>query len=128
MHHYAKTKIKNGRPYSYGNGLSESTYSKKWVDDELITDKSPEVQQKVFDWINENIMPRKTPNRRHSSYGLKHYLEHDTGIYLTNNAFKDAMLLCGFNPVDETEQNWEFCISEKPISWSVRKMKMEEES
>lgn len=117
MWHYVEAKIKNGRPYTYGNG---------WVDDGLITDKSPEVQQKVFDWIKENIVPRKTPNDRHSSYGLKHYLEHDIGIYLTNNEFKDAMMLCGFKPVDETELNWEYCISEKPISWRVRKRKMKE--
>lgn len=122
MYHYARATIKNGRPYTYGNGYGRDP--KEWVDDELITDKSLEVQQKVFDWIKENIKPRKTPNHRHSSYGLKHYLEQDTGIYLTNNAFKDAMLLCGFKPVDETELNWEYCISEKPISWAVRDRKL----
>ncbi|MCD5464873.1 hypothetical protein LOB94_03635 [Lactobacillus delbrueckii subsp. bulgaricus] len=121
MYYYARATIKNGRPYTYGH-----SDGKDWADDALITDKSPEVQKKVFDWIKENIVPRKTPNDKHSSYGLKHYLEHDIGIYLTNNEFKDAMLLCGFKPVDETELNWEYCISEKPISWRVR-MKKEKE-
>ena len=57
---------------------------------------------------------------RHTSYGLKHYLEHDTGIYVTNNAFKDAMLICGFEPADPHELNWHYCISEKSPVFKLR--------
>lgn len=31
----------------------------------------------------------------YTSYGIKHILQSNTGIYLTNNEFKDAILLCG---------------------------------
>lgn len=37
---------------------------------------------------------------------MKHLLEHDTGIYLTNNEFKDAMLLAGYQPVNPNSLNW----------------------
>ena len=40
-------------------------------------------------------------------------LERDTDIYMTNNQFKDAMLACGFLPVNERELNWHYCISRK---------------
>ena len=60
-----------------------------------------------------NIMPRRTPNENHTSYGIKHILERDTGVYVTNNQMKDAMLGCGFEPRKVDELNWAFCISEK---------------
>ena len=43
----------------------------------------------------------------------KHMLERDTDIYMTNNQFKDAMLACGFLPVNERELNWHYCISRR---------------
>ena len=58
-------------------------------------------------------MPRKTPLLSNSSYGLKHMLERDTDIYMTNNQFKDAMLACDFLPVNERELNWHYCISRR---------------
>ena len=105
--------IRNGRPYSIENGF---------VDDGLITDKPQEVQEEVYAWIRANIVPRKTPNRRHSSYGIKHILQGDSGIYLTNNEFKDAMMQCGFLPEDADELNWAYRISEKSpaFDWKVR--------
>ena len=105
--------IRNGRPYSIENGF---------VDDGLITDKPREVQEEVYEWIRDNIIPRKTPNHRHSSYGIKHILQGDSGIYLTNNEFKDAMMRCGFLPVDADELNWIYRISEKSpaFDWKSR--------
>ena len=44
---------------------------------------------------------------------MKHLLEHDTKIYLTNNEFKDAMMICGFEPMDPDMLNWIYCISAK---------------
>ena len=82
--------IKNGRPYTNENG---------WEDAGLITDHPQEEQDIVLDWIRRNILPRKTVLHGRTSYGMKHILEHDTKIYLTNNEFKDAMMICGFEPI-----------------------------
>lgn len=86
-----------------------------WTEEDtaLVTDMTMEEQEKVMSWIHENILPRKTPLLTKSSYGIKHLLERDTKIYMTNNQFKDAMLLCGFYPVDERLLNWNYCISKK---------------
>ncbi len=98
--------IKNGRPYTIENGS---------VDDELISTISLTDEERLLikQWITDNIKPRKTILKHHTSYGMKHLLESDTGIYLTNNAFKDAMMLEGYNPVDPNELNWEYRISLK---------------
>lgn len=95
--------IKNGRPYTNENGS---------VDDELLSDIPEDHQEVVLLWIRDNIIPIKSGNFRHSSYGIKHILHHDTNIYLTNNQFKDAMMQCGHNPVDPDKLNWNFRISE----------------
>lgn len=84
-------------------------------DDALLKDKDEKERQIVREWIRSTCVAQKTANERHTSYGLKHFLEADTGIYLTNNQFKNAMLIEGHNPVDETELNWEFCISERKL-------------
>lgn len=96
--------IKNGRPYTIENGSHDC---------DLITDL-PDIDMKiVFSWIQNNIIPVKTVNLCSSSYWLKHVLQHDTGIYVTNNQFKDAMLMCGFPPVDDRDLNWIYRISKK---------------
>ena len=46
-----------------------------------------------------------------TSYGMKHILHDDTEVYLTNNQFKDAMLLAGYKPVDPNELNWRYWIA-----------------
>lgn len=96
--------IKNGKPYTNENG---------YIDDELISDVPEKVQKIVMDWIANNIRPRKMPLFGHTSYGLKHYLDHDTGVYLTNNQFKDAMMQAGYEPINPNALNWEYCISRK---------------
>jgi len=96
--------IKNGRPYSIANGHEDAG---------LITDHSQEEIDLVRNWIDTNIYPRKTPLLDYTSYGIKHILQSDTGIYLTNNEFKDAMLLCGYTPVNPDELNWHYCISKR---------------
>lgn len=96
--------IKNGRPYSIENGS---------IDAALITEHPQEEIDLVCAWINDDLIPRKTPNDSITSYGLKHILERDTKIYLTNNEFKDAMLMCGYEPVDPQELNWYYRISQK---------------
>ena len=96
--------IKNGRPYTNENG---------WEDDGLITAHPEKEQDIVMDWIHTNLIPRKTVLHGKTSYGIKHILEHDTGIYLTNNEFKDAMMICGFEPYDPNALNWIYCLSAK---------------
>ena len=105
--------IRNGRPYTDENG---------WEDKGLLSDRSASEQEAVLSWIKEHIRERKTICRAKTSYGLKHDLERDTRIYLTNNEFKDAMMRCGFMPVDPDELNWHYRIRvvEKRTGSNVR--------
>ena len=97
---------KNGRPYtSPSQGVFE--------DGALLTDEPQEIQEAVLAWIKKEIKPGKKALISYSSYGIKHILQGDTGIYLSNNAMKDAMLMAGFEPVDPEEGNWHFCMSIK---------------
>ena len=72
------------------------------------------------EWIAKNFIPRDEPNYKWSSYSLKHALQNDAGIYLTNEQFKKAMLECGFEPCNYDEQNWIFSISEKSPATKMR--------
>ena len=96
--------MKDGRPYTNENG---------WEDSELITDLPGSIQIIVSQWIDEAFVPIKSANKRYTSYGLKHLLERKTGIYLTNNQFKDAMLREGYEPVNPNDLNWTYRISNK---------------
>ena len=93
--------------------ISEIRNGIPWTknDESLLTDLPAEDQEAVLNWIKENIRPRKRKLEGRSSYGIKHILEHDTGIYTTNNQFKHAMLLCGYGPVDAHKLNWNYRIS-----------------
>ena len=103
--------LKNGRPYSIENGS---------VDDRLITDEPEVIQDAVCEWITRYLAPRKTPMFTWSSYGIKHVLQSDTGIYLTNNQFKDAMMRCGYDPVDPDTLNWCYCLSKRSPAFDFR--------
>ena len=93
--------IRNGRPYTVENG---------YVDKKLISER-PFTDLSVIDqWIRNNIRKSRSIYKYRTSYGLKHILERDTGLYLTNNEFKDAMLLSGYEPVDSDELNWRYRI------------------
>ncbi len=55
-----------------------------------------EVKHAKF-WINEGFArPRKTINKRISSYGLKHLAERQVGSYISNEALIQAMIESGF--------------------------------
>ena len=55
-----------------------------------------EVKNAKF-WIKEGFArPRKTINKRISSYGLKHLAERQVGSYISNEALIQAMLESGF--------------------------------
>lgn len=97
--------IKNGRPFTdNGNGN---------VDDTLLNRHKHLDIKVVGEWIRNNIEPSDDVYGT-GSYALKHKLEHDTKIYMTNNEFKDAMLLAGYEPVDPDENSWHFRCSYIP--------------
>jgi len=97
--------IKNGRAYTIcDNGEP---------DEALLTDLSVDEVCAVGKWIQDNIRGSVNVCVR-TSYSLKHKLEEDTRIYMTNNAFKDAMLLAGYYPEDPDELNWRWRISYIP--------------
>lgn len=86
-------------------------------EDALLSKEPPKVQECVLLWIKKYLSPtKKTVLDTSSSYGLKHILQNDTGIYLTNNQFKDAMLLSGYYPANPNELNWHFCISRRSLA------------
>lgn len=71
-----------------------------------------EERNQLHSWIKESIKPRKTMNLKHSSYGLKHIYEHDTGNYVTNGQFKGAMITAGYTPNDAAALNPSYAIRE----------------
>lgn len=93
--------LKDGRPYSIENG---------WEDAQLLSDEDDDVIALVSEWIRANIRKSGKILRGRTSYGIKHDLQRDTGVYLTNNQFKDAMMTAGFMPVDPNELNWRYRI------------------
>lgn len=71
-----------------------------------------EEQEKLLSWCT-GMKTIKTPNNRHTSYGLKHWFEaSEGGFYITNGQFKGAMILSGYSVNDPDELNWTFTVSE----------------
>ena len=95
--------IKNGTP------VTVETDSKIIDEALLYTLPDSEIAQ-ISEWVKKNIRAADRNYSGYTSYGLKHELERDTGIYLTNDQFKHAMLLAGFEPNDPDALNWDFNI------------------
>ena len=77
------------------------------------TELDNEQRSALQDWIARNIEPARRENRYQTSYGLKHLFEKSAhGFYLTNGAFKGAMLAADYQPVNLHNQNWTFRIKE----------------
>jgi len=55
-----------------------------------------EAIEKMRAWIREWFQPRKTMNNRFSSYALKHWIQNDKDVYLTNGEFIFAMIMEGY--------------------------------
>jgi hypothetical protein len=73
---------------------------------------SEEEKLTVSSWIATYLDPIKSFNERHSSYGMKHLFESSNeGFYISNGAFKGAMLDCGFNVKYKQATNWIFNVS-----------------
>jgi hypothetical protein len=73
---------------------------------------SLEKKQAIVEWIRQKFV-KASRVYNSSSYGLKHYYERETGVYVTNGEFKGAMLAAGFVPKKDTELNWYFKIKNK---------------
>ena len=116
---WVECEMRNGHPWSAGGVFLEGPCGE---DKRLLSDADPEEQKIIMKWISENLIKRKTPNMFYSSYNYKHMLENETGIHITNNQMKDAMLLAGYEPVVINELNWCFCISMK--SPAIRRRRM----
>lgn len=90
----------------------------KLMDEELLEFEtlSNEQQSTLVKWC-EGLSKIKSFNLKHTSYGLKHLFEKESfGFYITNGAFKKAMLEAGFNYTSKNGSiNWNFNVSEKSI-------------
>lgn len=87
---------------------------------ESLSESEKEVLQH---WITENLEPTDRMNKRSSSYGMKHFFEKsENGFYITNGAFKGAMLVAGYRVDDRDEKNWSFNVSQKSINRLIKWM------
>ena len=83
------------------------------IDAKHFDELDKEYQEKSMAFIAKYCIPIRTINHRHTSYGMKHCLQAELGIYMSNNQFKELMLLSGFVPHRIDERNWTFNVSEK---------------
>ena len=89
-------------------------------DTDTLDDLSPRDQRRVLDWIAKNIHYSGS-GETYSSYELKHHMEHDIGLYTTNNQFKHAMLKMGYKPIEYNELNWEYTVTSDKSPYAVMK-------
>lgn len=104
MPHNMGSRIENARPVTVHP-------IRNAIDAEMLDTMPKKDIIAVLCWIEINIYTDPSCFTIKDSYQLKHMVEADTGIYLTNNQFKHAMLLCGYGPIDASEVNWDYCIS-----------------
>ena len=80
-------------------------------DPKLYAELEIEYRKELDSWIKSRFVAAKnifSGRLSSTSYGLKHEFESDTGIYISNGAFKGAMQAAGFEPVRAEERNWRF--------------------
>lgn len=79
---------------------------------------SKENQRILLSWVSQ-FEKTKTIRHVYTSYGLKHIFEKQSnGFYISNGAFKGAMLKAGFNVDDQRDTNWYFNVSQKSVEIS----------
>ena len=107
----------NGVPHSTGylNLYDKCELDK--LDNALMVDLSADKCRRVQEWIENSFVPIKSYNRNHSTYSLKRIVEEKTGIYLTNNQMKDALLKMGYTCQNEHKMNWFVNVSERAIRY-----------
>lgn len=60
-------------------------------------------------WIHSRLAAVNCrPCNRLNSYGLKHHMERETGLYVTNGQFKGAMEKAGYEAFDTQDINWTY--------------------
>ncbi len=87
---------------SFGFGLTRSAYpspaeyQRRLAEsrDEMILDYDR--FERVCNWLRQNGRSRKTINTQMGSYGWKHHVERDIGVYVTNGIFIAAAIHSGF--------------------------------
>jgi len=70
---------------------------------------SEEEKARLSLWICKRLEPTKhkpRPHNRFNSYGLKHRLERETDLYVTNGQFKGGMKAAGYEAFDTEKINW----------------------
>lgn len=70
---------------------------------------SPAERAALLLWITLAVRPA-AKRHYHTSYGLKHDYQRDSGLYVVNGAFKGAMVAAGYKPTHTPDQNWLFRI------------------
>ena len=66
---------------------------------------SAQEKETVTAWIRDYLTPSRS-GERHSSYGLKHIMDSDTGLYVTNGQMKGGMAACGYPAQEPDVLNW----------------------
>lgn len=59
-------------------------------------DLDDKIRYMTIRWIDHNLKKRKTANKHRTVYGVKHVLQAQTGIYLTESQFAEALLRCDY--------------------------------
>lgn len=101
--------------FNGGHGLTEQErYAELWKSREALLEQE-DICNLIVDWLQQ-LEPTKTINRRHSSYGLKHFVEVATGYYISNGAFIVAAIHCCFPyKIQVGRPNVLFGISERSL-------------
>ena len=82
----------------YNNGEIKMIFSEDYVRD-FRTEVTPDEIDNCKRWISEWATPRKTINRKYSSYRLKHVVETWCGKYVSSESFVIAAIESGYNAV-----------------------------
>lgn len=97
----------------YGPGNAPEDY-------ETLTD----MQKRIMSlWISERIAPvsrKMRAENRLISYGLKHQMEREIGLYVSNGQFKGGMAAAGYEAFDTDGINWTYNIELKRLPRSER--------
>lgn len=70
----------------------------------------------IRDFVSKNLKPTKNINRSVNSYTVKHAVEAEIGMYISNGELIAAMIQCGFEYIrQDTSPNCYFNISVKSL-------------
>lgn len=98
---------------------------KPWGDERSFSDIKGEKREIVKEWVSYWLIPGNRVWKKADTYSLKHRLQYDTTVYLTNNQFKEALILCGLTPNSPEGEDWYFKIDKQsPICARYRSYKV----